>query len=123
MATTTASNVNYRVTQGNSFLKQLQYMYVDDEGLDAPYDISEYSFRVEVRDKPGGKIVCATCTLGDGIEIYNAEQGLVNIEISGNKTRKFNYPKAAYQIKAIDSNGTEETWLQGWFDVNLGVID
>jgi hypothetical protein len=120
---TTKDNINYRVVQGDTFLKQLQYMYVDESGNTVPYQIGNFNFELEVRNKPAGDILCATCSLNDGISIEDADNGIINLEISAEKTRHFTYPRAAYQLKSIDEYGVKETWLQGWFDVNPGVIE
>lgn len=122
MAITSEGNVNYKITQGDTFSEYLQYMYTDENGVDHPVNITGYTFTLEVKDKPAGDILCATCSLGDGIEITNAQNGEIYVEISPEKTRKFNYPRSAYQLQA--HNGTQnDTWIQGWFQVNPGVID
>ena len=118
MARDSEDNVNYKVTQGDTFRLELTYL----DPLDAPISLSGYTFLAEVKDKPGGKILCASSTLGDGITVISAANGILEVEFSPAKTAKFTYPKAAYQIQAIQ--GTDkETLLQGWFQVNAGVID
>jgi phage/plasmid primase-like uncharacterized protein len=112
-------NVNYKITQGDTFSVELQYV---DEN-DNPVNIQGYTFKLEVRDKPAGKIICATCSIGDGIVITDEVNGLIDLTISTQKTRKFTIPQAAYQLQATTSQGSNVTWMQGWFKVNPGVID
>jgi hypothetical protein len=118
MARDSEDNINYKVTQGDTFRLELTYLDPDD----LPISLAGYTFLAEVKDKPGGKVLCATATLGDGITVIDEEGGVVEIEFSPDKTRKFMYPKAAYQIQAIQGSDAE-TLIQGWFQVNAGVID
>ena len=122
MAVTSEGNTNFKITQGDTFSQYLQYVYTDENGVDTPVNITGYTFTFEAKDKPAGSILCATCTLNDGIEIVSPNEGLILLEVSPDKTRKFNLPQTAYQIQA--HNGSQnETWIQGWFKVNPGVID
>ena len=112
-------NINFKITQGDTFAIELQYLDLNDN----PVDIEGYQFRLEIRDKPAGQILSAVCTIGDGFVIAeDSTTGIVNLLISPEKTRKFNYPKAAYQIQATDTTNRNSTWIQGWFQVNAGVI-
>lgn len=111
-------NINFKITQGDTFAIELQYLDQDDNVV----DISGYQFRLEVRDKPAGQVLSAVCTNGDGFTITDGQNGIVDLDISPEKTRKFNYPKAAYQIQATDETNRNSTWIQGWFQVNAGVI-
>jgi hypothetical protein len=123
MSITSSDSVNYEIVQGDTWSQELQYGYDADDGTFTPTDITGMTFNLEVRDKPAGRIVCATCSLGDGITIVDAAHGIINIEITPTKTRNFVYPRSAYQIQATNVDGAQETWLQGWFKVNPGVID
>lgn len=119
MAVTSDQDVNYKITQGDSFQLDLQYKDEDD----LPIDISGYEINMEIKDKPGGRILSATCSIGDGIVLQDPANGLFSIDVSPAKTRKFNYPRAAYQIQGTDAYGSNITFLKGWFLVNAGVID
>ena len=108
---------NFKVIQGDSW--SLDIAYTDSE--DNPINISNYTILAEVKDAPGGRLLCATATNGDGVEMI--DDGNYNrfiLTFGGNKTAKFNYPKAAFQIKVVETN---DTILEGWFMVNPGVID
>lgn len=118
MALTSEDSVNYKVTQGDNFVLQLTY----NNPNGTPYNLAGYTFSLEVRDKPGGKVICATCSLGDGITVSNVTTGIISINITSAKTNKFVTPKSAYQLQATDSYGKKVTLLQGWFLVNPGVI-
>jgi hypothetical protein len=111
-------NLNFKITQGDTF--DLEITYEDING--APINLTGYTFVLEVRDKPGGSILCATCTLGDGILVNAPATGFISVSISSEKTKKFNLPKSAYQLQAILGN-SRTTLAQGWFEVNAGVIN
>lgn len=123
MSVTSEDNINFKIIQGETFAEQLQYTYEDDSGNDVPIDITGYTFTFEVRDKPGGRVLATTCTVGDGITIIDAANGLIDLEITPEKTRKFIYPRSAYQLNTTDQYGAKDAWIQGWFQVNPGVID
>jgi phage/plasmid primase-like uncharacterized protein len=125
MAVTSKNQVNYDIVQGDTWATQLEYGYQDgnDDETFYPIDITGMTFKLEVRDKPAGRILCAICTIGDGITVVDAVNGIVDVEISPEKTRNFVYPRSAYQIQSTDQYGAQDTWLQGWFKVNPGVIN
>lgn len=118
MANSANDNLNFKITQGDTF--DLEITYEDLNGV--PINLTGYTFTLEVRDKPGGSILCASCTLGDGITVSSPTTGFIGISISSAKTKKFNLPKSAYQIQAILGN-SKTTLAQGWFEVNAGVIN
>ena len=121
MAIVSGDNINFEVIQGDTFSLSLQYVYTDQNGVDKPIDITDYTFTFEVRDKPAGNILCATCTIGDGITVTDLVNGKIYLEVTPAKTKKFNYPKSAFQLQA--HNGTQnDTWIMGWFKVDPGVI-
>ena len=84
-------------------------------------DFTDYTFEMEVRDKDGGKVVCATASINDGISIVGP--GNIYVELTPTKTKNFNFPKSKYQIQSVDSSGRRSTILSGWFNVRAGVID
>jgi len=112
-------DVNYDVIQGDSF--QLDFTYTDELG--AAINLTGYQIHMEVRDKPGGKILCATCSIGDGVTITNATHGTFSLVVSPAKTRKFVYPKSAFQVQVTSSSGIVSTIHKGWFNVDAGVIE
>lgn len=116
---TVDQDVNYKVTQGDSW--QLELRYRDE--YDDPIDLTGYNIVMEIKDKPGGSIVSAVCTLGDGITVLSPSNGVIDINIKPVKTRMFNLPRASYQIQGTDQYGDKVTFLQGWFQVNAGTIN
>lgn len=120
--------VNYKVIQGDNF--QLSITYNDPEGT--PIDLTGYSVLMEVKDRPGGKILSASAryvpadisnpAIEDGITVDPLD-GKIDIDLSSTKTKNFNLPKSAYQVQITDLYGTKTTLLNGWFDVQAGVID
>lgn len=84
-------------------------------------DFTNYTFEMEVRDKDGGKVVCATASLGHGISVTGL--GTIYVEMTPAQTKNFTFPKSKYQIQSIDASGRRSTILSGWFNVRAGVID
>ena len=129
MSITSEDSTNYKITQGDQFTWQITCTQPDPNSPDPlnpdyiPLPLTGYTFLLQVKDKPGGKILCATCTLGDGITVVDATNGIISVTISSAKSQLFNYPKSAYQLQRIDQYGDKKTMLQGWFNVNPGVIN
>lgn len=106
--------VNFSIIQGDAF--NLVVTYTDENNL--PIDLTGFDVTFQVRDMPGGNIICTTATRDNGITIDD-EAGKMTIHIIGDETDKFIIPKAAYQLR-IDT--TETTILSGWFAVEKAVI-
>jgi hypothetical protein len=111
-------STNFQIIQGDTW--SVDIYYTDPQ--DTPINISNYTFIAEVKDKPGGNLLCASASLGDGIELidFPNTSNAIRITFNQEKTSKFNLPKSAYQIKIIE---TGETLLNGWLEVDAGVID
>jgi hypothetical protein len=116
---TVDQDVNFKITQGDTFSLELVYKDEDENIV----DITGYSFLMQIKDKPGGKILSAECSIGDGIEVPNPADGTIIISVSPEKTNNFNYPRASYQIQGTDPYDDKITFLQGWFKVNAGTIN
>jgi len=116
--------INYNVIQGDSFL--LSLTYTDSSG--SAINLTGASAFLEVKDMPGGRFTCATASgiasasVNDGIS-FTASAGKIDINITPEKTKVFNYPRSAYQLQLTTSGGIKTTLLNGWFLVNAGVID
>jgi hypothetical protein len=111
--------VNYNVIQGDSFTLTITYT----DSNENPIDLTGYTAHIEVRDKPGGKILCATGDLGDGISIPDLHAGVINVNLTPDKTRKFVLPRSAYQLQLTSNGGISQTILNGWLLVDPGVIN
>lgn len=111
-------DVNWEVIQGDTWSVEIDVT----DSLNAPINWTGYTFYMEVRDKDGGSILCATAALNDGITVASPFSGILQVELTPAKTRQFNYPRSRYQIQAIDVTGRRTTLLCGWFMVQAGVI-
>lgn len=109
--------VNFNVVQGDTFTIRVEYQ---DES-NTPIDITDYSAVMTVRDKPGGRIVCAEIDDSSGIVIDGPNGGL-DITLLPEHTRKFTTPRARYQIQIISDQGVKTTVLSGYFMVSTAVI-
>lgn len=111
-------NINFDVIQGDTLSFEIYYEDVDGN----PINISNYQVIAEVRDKPGGSILCATADMSDGISLIDFPNttNAVKVIFNPSKTSKFNLPKSAYQVKIVE---TGDTLLNGWINVDPGVIN
>lgn len=109
-------DTNFKIIQGDTLV--LSATYKDSFGN--PINITGYTAEFQVRDVPGGKIVCADVTTSNGITI-DGTNGKVTVTVSSDLTKKFTVPKAAYQLQ-INSGTVKTTLATGWFEVQKGII-
>lgn len=108
--------VNFEVVQGDTFSIQVEYQDGDSE----PIELTGFSAIMDVRDKPGGKILCASATSSTTIDI-DEDNGILDVTFLPEQTRKFT-PRAAYQLQVISPEGLRTTILKGYFSVSQAVI-
>lgn len=104
---------NFSIIQGDAWRLSISYTDANDN----PIDISNYQITAEVRDKPGGSIICGTVTTESGnivSDLSDTTGSTVNVTFPGSMTQKFVLPKSYYQIKIID---TADTLLNGWVEL------
>lgn len=110
--------VNFSVVQGDTF--QIRVEYTDSNNL--PIDLTDFSAKMDIRDRPGGKILCASLNSSDGI-VIDGPEGSMDITIDSIQTRRFTTPSAAYHLKVINNGNQEEsTILKGYFSVTPVII-
>jgi hypothetical protein len=112
-----ATAVNFKVTQGDTF--DIVVTYKDPNG--DPVPLTDYTITSQVRDDFGGKILSASCTLGDGITV-DEENGIINLSYSPNKTQKFTVPKAALQLQITSPVGKKTTLIYSYIHVDKAAI-
>lgn len=109
-------DTNFKIIQGDTLV--LSAIYKDTSGT--PIDITNYTAQFQVRDVPGGKIICATLDTTNGI-VIDGVNGKVTVTVPADLTEKFTIPKAAYQLQ-INSGTVKTTLATGWFEVSKGII-
>lgn len=109
--------VNFKIVQGDTF--SVLVTYQNPDGTDI--NLTEYTARMDVRNEPSGKILCASTTSSNGI-VIDPVNGELNITFTPAQTRKFTTPSAAYQLKLISPSGVHTTILSGYFSVTPAVI-
>lgn len=108
---------NFKVVQGDTFV--IQVTYEDPNG--DPIDLTSFSARMDVRNEPGGKILCASITNDNGISI-DGSNGILTITLSPSQTRRLTTPSAAYQLQIISTSDIYTTILKGYFSVYPAVV-
>jgi hypothetical protein len=110
--------INFKVVQGDTFKIRVEYTDPDKN----PINLTDFSAKMDVRNEPGGKILCAAINSSSGISI-DGDAGVLDITFNPSQTRKFTTPSAAYQLKIISNGNQEEnTILKGYFSVSPAVI-
>lgn len=124
-----SSGENYYVTQGDSFVLQVSWKDSSNNSI----NLNGYSAVLEIRDQPGGSILCASGSLGaipssgslSGLYLStpSASSGIINIDVSGSVTNNLNYPRSSYQLRVQSPSGIRSTLVKGWLDVDAGTIE
>jgi len=123
-----ATRENFEHIQGDNF--RLNLTYYSPSG--SVINLSGYSAVLEVRDQPGGQLLCTTASIGSipssgsysGLYIStpSASSGTLVINLPGTETANFNYPRSSYQIRVQSSGGIKDTLVHGWISVDAGTI-
>lgn len=106
---------NFDVVQGDTWDAYITLK--NDSGL---IDLTGYTFFMEVKNKPGGNVVCATASLNNGISVYDT--GVIYVVLTPEQTSKFVIPTSKYQLISVDPQGRRKTVIQGFFQVESGTV-
>jgi len=109
---------NFEVDQNATFNFQVQYTE-DDEVT--PIDLTGASAKLQVRDTQGGSKLAFTLTSPAGGITINGPTGTLNVKITPTQTNKLFYPKSAYDIMVIDTNGNKIKLLEGFMTLSRSV--
>jgi hypothetical protein len=110
---------NWKVDQAANFSFTLIYRDPDGD----PIDLTQYRAKMTVAPAPGSKKVLAACNCaeGGGIVITPLE-GKLQINFDMEKTKKFSFPRSAYDLVIIHIPTGEITrLLEGWLEVSRAV--
>lgn len=111
--------VNFKVIQGDTFTIVVSYKNPDGTAI----NLGDFTARMDVRDKPNGKILCASATEANGGITINDNAGTITIKFTPAQTKKFTLPNSAHQLKIINNNNGEETTLAyGHLSVSAAVV-
>lgn len=107
---------NFKVNQGATFYAEIQYLNEDE----TPIDLQGCTARMQVRDSKGGRKVICTITSENGI-VIDSTTATLGITISPQFTKKFYYPKSAYDIILTDTNNNQIRILEGYLSLSRSV--
>lgn len=112
-----STSVNFSIKQGDTF--EVTAFYKDSLG--DPVPLTGYTASSQVRDDFGGKVLCASASLGDGI-VIDEELGSVTLTYTPAKTKKFTVPRAAVQLKIVSPLGKTTTLIYSYISVSKAAI-
>jgi hypothetical protein len=109
---------NFEVDQNATFNFQIQYTE-DDEVT--PIDLTGASAKLQVRDTQGGNKLAFTLTTPAGGITIDGPTGTLDVKMTPTQTNKLFYPKSAYDIMVIDTNGNKIKLLEGFMTLSRSV--
>lgn len=113
-----ATSKNFEVDQNATFTFQVQY--VEDNEV-TPINLTGCTAKMQVRDTAGGSKLAFTLTSpASGITI-NGPTGTLTVKMTPTQTNKMFYPKSAYDIMVIDTNGNKIKLLEGFMTLSRSV--
>ena len=113
-----AAQKNWQVDQNATFTFQVQYT---EEDSVTPISLVGASAKMQVRDTQGGSKLAFTLTSPSGGITIDGLTGTLNIKMTPTQTNKLFYPKSAYDIMVIDSNGNKIKLLEGFMTLSRSV--
>lgn len=114
----------YNLTWEQGATATLGFTWQDE--TENPIDLSDWSARMQVRQKVDSPTVLAEFTTDDGI-VINGPAGEVTVSAPGEQTADWNWPGtgsargAVYDLVLSDPSGVDIRLLEGKIKLNLGV--
>lgn len=109
---------NFEVDQNATFTFQVQYTEEDEV---TPISLVGASAKMQVRDTQGGSKLAVSLTSPSGGITIDGPTGTLDIKMTPTQTNKLFYPKSAYDIMVIDSNGNKIKLLEGFMTLSRSV--
>lgn len=113
-----AAQKNWEVDGNTTFTFQIQYTQADEI---TPIDLTGASAKMQVRDKKGGGKLAFTLTSPSGGITIDGPNGLLTIKATPTQTSKLFFPKSAYDIMVVDSNGNKIKIVEGFLTLSGSV--
>jgi hypothetical protein len=110
-------NKNWEVDQNTTFTFQVQYTLEDEV---TPISLVGASAKMQVRDVSGTKLAVSLTSPSGGITIVG-NTGTITVKMTPTQTNKLFYPKSAYDLMVIDSNGNKIKLLEGFLTLSRSV--
>ena len=107
---------NWEVDQNTTFTFQVQY--TQDDEAETPIDLTGASAKMQARDTKGTGKVAFTLTSPSGGITIDGPEGLLTVKATPTQTNKLFFPKSAYDIMVIDSNGNKIKLLGGFLTLS-----
>ena len=91
--------------------------FVVNDDYDVPKDLTGYSAKVQIRNKPGGDVYATMQTPSSGITI-NGGAGSVTLNLSATVTGTLNFQRGVYDIFLTSGAGVVSVPFEGDVIVN-----
>jgi hypothetical protein len=118
MAIQNLESKNFEVEQNTTFSFEVQYLA--DDGI-TPISLVGSTAKMQIRDTQGGSKIACTLTSPTGGITINGPLGTLTVKMTPTQTNKLFYPKSAYDIMLIDSNGNKMKLLKGFITLSRSV--
>ena len=112
-----AGQKNFEVDQNATFSFVVEYKDEDGDAI----DLTGATAKMQVRDVKGGSKLAVTLTSPSGGIVINGPLGKLTVTLTPTQTNKIFYPKSAYDVMVIDSNGNKIKLLEGFMTLNRSV--
>lgn len=112
-----AGQKNWEVDQNTTFSFIIDYKDSDGDSIDLTNAVA----KMQVRDTKAGSKLAFTLTSPLGGITIDGPNGKLTIKMTPTQTNKLFYPKSAYDIMIVDSNGNKTKLLEGFLTLSRSV--
>jgi hypothetical protein len=81
--------------------------------------LTGWTVQMQFRDAPGGRLL-QTFTVGTGFTI-DAPNGRVDFKVQPSTIQSWNFRTGVYDIRMTEPGGDKDVWVEGKFEVSMGV--
>ena len=92
----------WHIRKGSTFTRQYQWK-TRDNNVDTPVNITGWTIRSMVKDTYGGTVIFDLSTLGAGIVVTDAVNGIFSITITSAQTDAVEFNKGVFDIELTDN--------------------
>lgn len=97
--------LDLKIYRGDDYVHQL--IFTDVEDIDEPRDLSDYTFRAQIRERPENSM---DLIVEFAIDETDKADGIIVLSLSANQTR---IPPGYWDLEATLDDGPSKTWIKG----------
>ena len=86
-----------------------------------PVNLAGFTAEMQVRDRPGGEVLYATYSTGNGAITLGGDLGTITLTVAASVTAAYTFDGGVYDLQLTDGYGNVTVLLSGLFTVQAAV--